>query len=156
MREDLSAALRPRFKPAGPVPLPSPNPDVDFIVEDQKASVLLIAELKWIRKPLSAWERVDRDDDFLKGIRQLRDVQRFLKSQPRFLVDRGSVSAALDTYSEVRYLLIARDHFAWVDPDIDFPVVDHEVFKTLVRKRPEPSIRGHGDAELQLASRRRH
>jgi hypothetical protein len=137
MREDLFAALPPSFKAAGPVPLPSPNPDVDFIVEDQEASVVLIAELKWIRKPISAWERLDRDKDFLKGITQLHDVQRFLKSQPRFLVDRGWLSATLEAYSEVRYLLIARDHFDWVDPDADFPVVEHEVFKTLVRKHSD-------------------
>jgi hypothetical protein len=137
MREDLSAALPPRFKPAGPVPLPPPNPDVDFIVEDQEASVVLIAELKWIRKPISAWERLDRDEEFLKGVTQLRGVQRFLKSQPRFLVDGDWLSAALDAYSEVQYLLIARDHFAWVDPDADFPVVEHEVLKTLLRKHSD-------------------
>lgn len=46
MREDISASLPPYFKTAGPVQLPSPNPDVDFIVEDARASVVLIAELK--------------------------------------------------------------------------------------------------------------
>ena len=137
MREDLSAALPPCFKPAGPVQLPSPNPDVDFIVKDPKASVVLVAELKWIRKPISAWERLDRDEEFLKGIKQLRDVQGFLKSQPSFLVERGWLSASLDTYSEVRFVLIARDHFTWVDPDADFPVVEHEVFKTLVQKHSD-------------------
>jgi hypothetical protein len=134
MRDDLSLAIPSCFKTAGPVNLPSRCPDVDFIVEDTRSSTVLIAELKWIRKPISNLERIDRDKDFLKGISQLHDVQRFLQSNPRFLLDGGYLSAALDSYSEVRYLLIARDHFVWVDPDTDFPVIEHEVFKSLVRK----------------------
>jgi len=137
MREDLSASVPPCFKTAGPVQLPSPNPDVDFIVEDARASIVLIAELKWKRKPISAWERIDRDEEFLEGIRQLRDVQLFLQSKPTFLCERACLSAPLDTYSDVRYVLIARDHFVWVDPDTDFPVVEHEVFKTLARKHTD-------------------
>lgn len=143
MRQDLSACVPPCFRTAGPVRLPYPNPDVDLILEDAKASVVVVVELKWIRKPISAWERIDRDQEFLKGIKQLRDVQRFLKSQPTFLVDRGWLSAALDTYSDVRYVVIARDRFVWVDPDVDFPVVEHEVFKAVVRK--------HSDLRAALA-----
>jgi hypothetical protein len=134
MKDDLSLAVPPSFNTAGPVKLPSHYPDVDFIVEDTRTSTVLIAELKWIRKPISNLERLDRDKEFLKGISQLHDVQLFLKSNPAFLCDCGCLSAALDSYSEVRYLLIARDHFVWVDPDTDFPVIEHEVFKTLVRK----------------------
>ena len=71
---------------------------------------------------------------FLEGIRQLRAVQLFLQSKPTFLCECGFLSASLDTYSAVRYVLIARDHFVWVDPNTDFPVVEHEVCKTLARK----------------------
>jgi hypothetical protein len=51
----------------GPVALPSPTPDVDLIVADEKSSTVLIAELKWIRKTLRPVEMTARDNEVLKG-----------------------------------------------------------------------------------------
>ncbi len=40
-----------RFNANGPVKLPEPVPDIDLLACDETSSTLLMAELKWIRKP---------------------------------------------------------------------------------------------------------
>lgn len=134
MRSALISGLPAHVTPGGPVTLPGGNPDLDLILEDKGCSALVLAELKWIRKPLSVFERCDRDEEFLKGVGQLRRIQRFLSSNPRYLADRGKLSRSLSDYSEVRYLLIARDHFVWVDPDKAYPAIEFETFKRAVSK----------------------
>lgn len=134
MRHDLISDLPPHISTAGPVILPDGNPDLDLILEDKASSTLVLAELKWTRKPISLFERCDRDEDFIKGIAQLRNIKKFLSQNPSYLTDRGKTSRSLTEYSEVRYILIARDHFVWVDPDEAFPVIDHEIFKNTLSK----------------------
>jgi len=134
MRCDLTSALPAHIVPVGPVALPEGNPDVDLALEDESSSTLVLAELKWIRKPLSVFERCDRDEEFLKGVEQLARIQRFLSSKPSYLAERGKVSRSLLEYSELRYLLIARDHFVWVDPHKVYPVIEFETFKRAISK----------------------
>jgi len=134
MRCDLISELPAHIAAGGPVPLPGRNPDLDLILEDKSSSALVLAELKWIRKPISVFERCDRDKDFLKGVDQLRSIERFLSQNPSYLVERGKLSRSLSDYSQVRYLLIARDHFVWVDPDKAYAVIEHETFKRAVSK----------------------
>jgi hypothetical protein len=134
MRRDLISALPAHIVAVGPVALPGGNPDLDLILEDRNSSTLVLAELKWIRKPLSVFERCDRDEEFLKGVEQLARIQRFLSSKPSYLAERGKVSRSLLDYSELRYLLIARDHFVWVDPIRSYPVIEFETFKRAVSK----------------------
>jgi len=134
MRCDLLSHFPAYIVPSGPVSLPGGNPDVDLILEDKSSSTVLLAELKWIRKPNSVFERTDRDEDFLKGIHQLRRIEGFLSENPEYLADRGKLSQSISDYSEVRYLLVARDHFVWVDPDKDYPVIEHEILKRAIAK----------------------
>jgi hypothetical protein len=134
MRCDLISELPAHIAAGGPVPLPGRNPDLDLILEDKSSSPLVLAELKWIRKPISVFERCDRDEDFLKGVDQLRSIERFLSQNPSYLAERGKLSRSLSDYSEVRYLLIARDHFVWVDPDKAYAVIEHGTFKRAVSK----------------------
>jgi hypothetical protein len=129
MRSDLLSELPPHIVAGGPVLLPWGIPDLDLILEDTCSSTLVLAELKWIRKPMSVFERCDRDEDFLKGVNQLRCIEKFMCENPRYLADRGKLSRSISEYSEVRYLLIARDHFVWVDPNEAYPVFEHENFK---------------------------
>jgi hypothetical protein len=129
MRFDLVSQLPAHIVAGGPVLLPGGNPDLDLTLEDKSSSTLVLAELKWIRKPISVFERCDRDEDFLKGVNQLRCIEKFLSQNPRYLADRGKLSRSISEYSEVRYLLIARDHFVWVDPDKTYPVIEHDNFK---------------------------
>lgn len=79
-------------------------------------------------------ERFDRDEEFLKGVDQLRRIERFLSANPKYLLERGKVSRSISDYSEVRYLLLARDHFVWVDPAAAHPVIEFEAFKRAVCK----------------------
>ncbi len=134
MRCELLSQVPACIVPGGPVPLPEGNPDLDLFLEDNRSSTLVLAELKWIRKPVSVFERCDRDEDFLKGINQLRCIEKFLSRNPRYLADRGKLSRSISDYSEVRYILIARDHFVWVEPDKAYPVIEYENFKRAIAK----------------------
>lgn len=134
MRSDLISGLPAHVAAGGPVKLPGENPDIDLTLEDHRSSTLVLAELKWIRKPLSVLERFDRDEEFFKGIDQLRSIERFLSANPRYLLERGKASRSVSDYSQVRYLLLARDHFVWVDPSTGYPVIESETFKRAVCK----------------------
>ena len=134
MRSDLISGLPAHVAAEGPVKLPGENPDLDLILEDHGSSTLALAELKWIRKPLSVLERFDRDEEFLKGVGQLRRIERFLSGNPKYLLERGKVSCSMSDYAEVQYLLLARDHFVWVDPAAAYPVIEFETFKRAVCK----------------------
>jgi hypothetical protein len=134
MRRDLASGLPGHIVADGPVTLPGGNPDLDLIMEDTSSSTVVLGELKWIRKPLSVFERCDRDEEFLKGIGQLGRIRTFLSNNPEYLTERGKLLRSLSDYLEVRYMLIARDHFAWVDPDKAFPVIEFETFKRAISK----------------------
>jgi hypothetical protein len=134
MRRDLTSELSPGFAPRGPVVIPEAGTDLDFVLEDIGSSAVLLAELKWVRKPSRPLERFDRDSDFLKGVKQLRSIETFLRQNPRYLVERGILSKSLADFSKVQFMLIARDHFIWLDPADDYPVVEHETFKKIVRE----------------------
>lgn len=130
-RQDLISTCS-RFRCHGPINLPKGLPDLDFIVEDRGSSTLVIAELKWIRKTVHFFERLERDKEVHKGLGQLEDMARFLGANPTYLKDRGVVSKSLSDFANMHYLLIARDHFVWVDPSKDYPILEHESFKETV------------------------
>lgn len=120
----------------GPVHLPSPTPDVDIIIGDERSSTLLIAELKWIRKTLRPVEMTARDSDVLKGIGQLGRIRCFLRDNPGYLRARGKVSRELAGYEHTQYLLIARDHWLWVEPTDGLAIVEFEAFATSLGRSP--------------------
>src|SRR4051794_30061844 len=39
-----------RYSPMGPISLPAPTPDIDFMVSDESDATIAICELKWMRK----------------------------------------------------------------------------------------------------------
>lgn len=80
-------------------------------------------------------ERISHDLEIQKGRRQLREIERFLRSRPMFLKDCGA-SASLSDFAEVHFLLLARDHFIWSDPSEDYPIIEHESFKDITRRAP--------------------
>jgi hypothetical protein len=134
MRRDLCTDLPLGFVLHGPVIIPEARTDLDFILEDCRSSTVVLAELKWVRKPTRIFERFDRDADFLKGVKQLRSIDGFLRQNPRYLSERGILSKSLADFSNVQFMLIARDHFVWLDPTNGYPVVEHETFKKLIRE----------------------
>ncbi len=131
MMDDLLSVCPKRFAPQSRIGLPGGLPDIDLLLADEETSVVLIGELKWLRKPFAWRERIDRAEDFNKGIEQVDTIRSFLRAEPKYLADRGKLPRALDKYSQVTYILIARDHFAWPD-NPDSLVVDYEVFKETI------------------------
>ena len=131
MLDDLLPRCPTHFSPSGPVSLPSGLPNLDFLLVDEDSATVLVAELKWLRKPHGWRERLERDEDFKKGLRQLSDIKAFLAQNPSFLSDKGKLTRRLDQYAQVAFIVVARDHFAW--PDVrDYIVADYEVFKQRV------------------------
>ncbi len=126
---EMLATLRTicsQYSPVGPVSLPKPLPDIDLLVADENSSTLVIAELKWIRKTARPVELIDRDADILKGIGQLQQIRQYLTDNPNHLASQGKITRNVTQYTKVYYLLIARDHWLWVDPDHDIAIVEFE------------------------------
>ena len=117
-----------RYSPQGPIHLPNPTPDIDLLLTDESSSTVLIAELKWIRKPTKIFERIERDEDVLKGFEQLRRIRQFLGQNPNHLALIGKLQRPLDGYREVRYAVIARDHWIWVPPTCEGAIITYDAF----------------------------
>jgi hypothetical protein len=116
----------------GSASLPASHPDIDLIVEEQNSSTVVFAELKWVRKPLKILERLDRNAEILHGIDQLRDIRNYLLANPQYLVGHGKLSMSLTEYEHVYYLLIARDHWLWVEPQDQVAIADFDPFRRLL------------------------
>jgi len=117
-----------RYPSQGPVSLPKPNPDIDLIVTDEGSSTIVIAELKWIRKTTRPVELTDRDADVLKGVKQLEQIRKFLAANPNHLGSLGKLPKQLGEYENIYYMLVARDHWLWVQPTRDTAIVEFEAF----------------------------
>jgi hypothetical protein len=128
---EMHAALEKacsRYLPQGPIRLPSPTPDIDLLLTDEDSSTVVIAELKWIRKPTKTLERIKRDEDVLKGFDQLRAIRQFLGQNPNHLVSIGKLRRSLNEYDNVQYAVIARDHWIWVVPTADVAIFTYDAF----------------------------
>ncbi len=124
--KNLSASIR--------ISLPNQLPDIDLLLVDEEAKAVIVAELKWLRKPSSQWkERIHREEDFRKGSQQLSDIGTFLGENPDFLSARGKLQRPLNQYQEVAFVFVARDFFLWLDSH-DLILADYEVFKEAVAK----------------------
>lgn len=124
MREELIGKLA-RFNVHHSIDLPDGSTEIDLVVEDDASSAVMIAELKWYRKPVTYRERLKAHEQFLDGVnRQLRTVKRFCTENPQFLEQRRLVKRNLADYDHVYYMLIARDYWAWVEPADSTSVVD--------------------------------
>jgi hypothetical protein len=119
-----------RFNIPEPVRLPNKETDLDLIIEDAQSSTLVLAELKWIRKPLTARERVRCNSEIEKGLRQVQLVRDCARAHPDFLVRSQRLARAVNSYANVHYLLIVADHWFWIDPEDSFAIVDFQVFLT--------------------------
>jgi len=142
--KELRALLEPltaRFVSSWAVSLPDRNPDIDLILEDAASNAVAFIELKWIRKPWRPAEQIARDEDVLKGVRQLNRIRSFLNAQPNYLRNRDVLKNGLTQYGSINYLLVARDHWKWVDPTADFCVLEFETFvQGLQQPIPLPAL----------------
>jgi hypothetical protein len=134
MRRDLLETLRD-FRCDHSILLPDGSTDIDLLVEDVPSSTVVIAELKWYRKPSTYRERLRVDADFEDGYeRQLNTIQSYCRQHPDWLRHRGSLTRSLSDYESVFFLLIGRDHWSWFDPRDNKAVVEFEQFRLAVRR----------------------
>jgi len=132
MRGELLGALS-RFRTDHSIPLPDCSTDVDIVVEDAGSSTVVIAELKWYRKPSTYRERLRADEDFEDGFnRQLAAIRSYSEENPAWLKNRGTLARSLDGYENVHYLLIGRDHWGWFEPTASGAAVEFEQFRLAV------------------------
>ncbi|MGO8758405.1 MAG: hypothetical protein ACLQG3_09800 [Terracidiphilus sp.] len=119
-----------RFNIPDSVRLPDKSTDLDLIVEDSESSTLVLAELKWVRKPVKPGEREARDAEIEKGIHQIHTVRDYALGHPEFLKSSRRLNKSIDSYAHVHYLLIAADHWFWVEREYGFAILDFQVFLT--------------------------
>jgi hypothetical protein len=103
------------------------------LVEDLQSSTVVIAELKWYRKPSTYRERLRADAEFRDGYeRQLTASKAYCRQHPEWLRDRRALTRSLSDYDNVFYLLIGRDHWNWFAPQDSTAVVEFEQFRLAV------------------------
>jgi hypothetical protein len=95
---------------------------------------VVIAELKWIRKPTKIFERIERDEDVLKGFDQLRKIREFLGQNPNHLPSIGKLRRPLSEYDEVQYAVVARDHWIWVPQSLNGAIFTFDAFTASISR----------------------
>jgi hypothetical protein len=128
MLDDLLPRCPEVFSPQSRISLPNGLPDIDLLLSDEDSHTVVVAELKWLRKPLGWRERIERDADFKAGLDQLLRIRSFLVNNPSLLSNSCKLAHPLDEYAQVAFLVVARDHFLWPE-SLDSTIVDYEVFK---------------------------
>jgi hypothetical protein len=128
MRDRLKSAVKPPRLVSGPLDLGKGVPDLDLVIEDPAGGTILLAELKWPRKPYAPREFPERDKELQKGIAQIRAISSFLAAKPGFLADRGYVRRPLTDYALVQYCVVSRDHLIETQ-DAEYPVYGYEIFE---------------------------
>lgn len=131
---DAVKATCPQFSPQGPRTLPKPLPDIDLIMTDEVSSTLVICEAKWIRKTVRAVEHIDRDQDVEKGFGQLGKIRDFLVANPLHLKQLKTLPKAFDLYQNVYFVVLARDHWLWREPDQQVAILEFEAFVRIISK----------------------
>jgi len=127
----MKTALRtanPGYRIEDSIELPDKSTEIDILLEDEDSSTVVLAELKWIRKPNRVLERIDREADVAKGLRQLALIRDYTRKHPSFLKQRGKLNKPLDEYTHVYYLLLIRDFWYWHPPDNAIALVDFDSF----------------------------
>jgi hypothetical protein len=133
----MTERLRPtvsrfRFEPS--VELPDGTTEIDVILADEVSSTLVLAELKWSRKPNRALERIDREKDIEKGVEQLKLIRSFSRKHPDFLQQRGKLPQSISNYANVHYLLVSWDYWHWIEPNDGIAVVDFTALLAALNK----------------------
>lgn len=129
LRTKIRAANN-RFNLPDPINLPDRTTDIDLIIEDSASSTLVLAELKWIRKPLKPKERAQRNADVDKGVHQISLIRAYARAHPDFLKNSRRLTSDITSFANVYYLLIVADHWIWVEPEDGFAILDFQAFLT--------------------------
>uniref|UniRef100_E6PYM4 Uncharacterized protein n=1 Tax=mine drainage metagenome TaxID=410659 RepID=E6PYM4_9ZZZZ len=124
----LMRSANPRYKIGFSVPLPDGSTEIDALIEDVATSTVVLAELKWLRKPHKPLERVEREKDLEKGISQLKLIREYGRAHPNYRLELGKLSRPLSGYSNVQHILLARDYWHWVEPEDTIAILDFDEF----------------------------
>jgi hypothetical protein len=133
MRELLRLA-NPGYGMDFSILLPDGSAEIDVLIEDQASSTVVLAELKWLRKPYKPYERIEREKDVAKGVKQLERIREYVRANPEFLHRRGKLAQKLDTYRQVHHILLVRDYWHWVEPDDGIAILDFDEFLPRLRQ----------------------
>ena len=133
MRSLLKSA-NPGYKIDFSIPLPDGSTEIDVLIEDKVTSTVVLAELKWLRKPYKPLERMEREKDLEKGITQLELIRAYGRAHPSFLLERGKLSRPLAEYTKVHHILLVRDYWHWVEPEDTIAVLDFDEFRAQFRE----------------------
>lgn len=117
-----------RYSPVGPVGLPPPTPDIDLMIVDEADSIVVVCELKWMRKPIRSGQIPHSDEGVTKGIKQLRQIRHYLRRFPEHLKRIGRLARPINEYRRVQFLLVARDHWLWIEPENNVAIVEYGGF----------------------------
>ena len=130
---DKEALMRTRIQEAAPqffagqsIGLPDKSTEIDVLLADEASSTIVLAELKWSRKPNRTVERIARDEEIAKGVRQLEKIRDYARKHPDFLA--GKLARSLTEYTNVHFLLIVWDHWYWVEPDDGIAILHFDAF----------------------------
>lgn len=127
MRNQLRA-VNPGYKVDFSIPLPDGSTEIDALIEDLATSTVVLAEMKWLRKPYKPLERLEREKDLEKGISQLELIRAYSRAHPGFLLERGKLARSLSDYKKVHYILLVRDYWHWVEPEDSIAIFDFDEF----------------------------
>lgn len=133
MRSLLRSA-NPGYKIDFSIPLPDGSTEIDVLIEEEATSTVVLAELKWLRKPYKPLERMEREKDLEKGISQLELIRAYGRAHPSFLLERGKLSRALTDHNKAHHLLLLRDYWHWVEPKDTIAVLDFDEFLAQFRE----------------------
>ena len=81
MRSLLRSA-NPGYKIDFSILLPDGSTEVNPLIEDEATSTVVLAELKWLRKPFKPLEVMEREKDLEKGITQLELIRAYDRAHP--------------------------------------------------------------------------
>jgi hypothetical protein len=133
MRERIKdAAVRFRFGHS--IELPDKTTEIDVLMADEASSTVVIAELKWSRKPNRTLERIARDKDIAKGFTQLQMIRAYARKHPDFLRKLGKLPRSLRAYANVHYLLVVWDHWFWIDPEDGIAIVNFDTLLPILNR----------------------
>lgn len=140
MLDDFITICPKKYSPCTRISLPNRLPDIDLLLVDEDSQAVIVAEMKWLQKPSAHWkDRIHREEDFGKGLRQLASMRTFLEENPSFLSNRKKVKRPLNEYKHVAFVLIARDFFLWPDSE-EIILVDYDAFKEAVGRTADLTV----------------
>ncbi|WP_433963503.1 hypothetical protein RBB76_01780 [Tunturiibacter psychrotolerans] len=126
------AVSRFEFEPS--IELPDGTTEIDVVLADEVSSTLVLAELKWSRKPNRPLERIDREKEIEKGVQQLKLIRSFSRKDPNFLEQRKKLPKSISDYTNVHYLLVSWDYWHWIEPEDGIAIVDFTALLAALNK----------------------